>query len=115
MVQRLATLQTQFDAAEAAADQDFELIAALGLKLEALQLESAQLPLSEEDYRTLPARHAQLVQRVVARCDALAAAGEYAALETLGDALETLQALVLPAAAATAITITGPSGKPPCG
>ena len=97
MVQRLATLQTQFDAAEAAADQDFELIAALGLKLEALQLESAQLALSEEDYQTLPVRHAQLVQRVVDQCRELTRAKQFTALAALNAQLKALRALDLSA------------------
>ncbi len=56
-------LQREFTALKAAG-VDFERIADVGKALKAVVAESAQLPLSEEDYRTLGARHVALVRRV---------------------------------------------------
>jgi hypothetical protein len=95
MTQRLAAAQTQYDAAEAAAE-DFELIASLGKALQALQQESAKLPLSEEDYLSLRDRHAALVRRVEERCKELKDAKDFTALEALGVHLEALKAVHLP-------------------
>jgi hypothetical protein len=49
--QRIQALQAQYD--DALATEDFEWVASLGPQLQALQQQSAQLPLSEEDYLTL--------------------------------------------------------------
>jgi hypothetical protein len=75
---------------------DFESVASLGNKLPALRRESAQLPLSEEDYLTLPTRHAQLVARLTDKCTELALTEEYAALGPLGAKLKELRAAVPP-------------------
>jgi hypothetical protein len=90
-IQRMAALRAEVEAAHAA--EDFHGVASLGLSLKALQLESAQLPLSEEAYQTLPARYAELVHRVRIKCRALAAAQEYAALAVLSAKLKALQAV----------------------
>jgi hypothetical protein len=90
-IQRVAALRAEVEAAQAA--QDFHGVASLGLSLKALQLESAQLPLSEEAYRALPCRHAALVERVRIKCRALAGAQEYAALAVLSAKLKALQAV----------------------
>jgi hypothetical protein len=95
MMQRLEDAQTQYDAA-VSTFTDLPLIASLGAALAALQQESATLPLSEEDYLTLPARHAQLVQRVVQVCKGLAQAKQLDSLATLGGQLKLLKALELP-------------------
>jgi hypothetical protein len=93
-VQRLSTLQVQLEQAVTA--DDFELIATLGMQLKALQQQSAQLPLSEEDYLTLPARHADLVWQVTEKCKELVLAEEYSAVTVLGAKLSELRAAVLP-------------------
>jgi hypothetical protein len=95
MMQRLEAAQAQYNAAEAAAE-DFELIASLGKALHALQQESAQLPLSEEDYLVLAASHAQLLQRVEERCTQLKKAKDFTALEQLGVHAAALTAVNLP-------------------
>jgi hypothetical protein len=79
----------QLDAALAA--EDFELVASLGVQLQPLHEESAQLPLSEEDYLTLPARHAALVQRVMDKCKVLAALKDYKSLDAVAAKLEALK------------------------
>jgi hypothetical protein len=81
----------QFDAAVAAAN--FSAVAALGLARKALLAESAQLPLSEEDYLTLPARHAAQVQRVTDQCRQLVRANNFAALTALSKKLSALKTL----------------------
>jgi hypothetical protein len=91
---RIPALQAQYDAALAAAD-DFVLVGTLGSQLQALQQESAQLSLSEEDYLTLAARHAALVQRVMEECRELAKAQDYTALGSLSAKLQELKALDL--------------------
>jgi hypothetical protein len=83
--------KAQIDTALAA--DDFELVASLGVKLQTLQQESAQLSLSEEDYLTLPARHGDLVQRMTGKCRELAKAQHFAALGTLSAKLKALRAL----------------------
>jgi hypothetical protein len=93
--QRLQSLRSQYDAALAAA-VDFVLVGKLGTQLKALQQQSAQLPLSEEDYCTLPAQHADLVQQVMAACRELMKARDYAALGPLSTKLKELKALDLP-------------------
>jgi hypothetical protein len=66
-----------------------------------VEKQSAQLPLSEEDYLTLPARHADLVQRVTDTCRNLMKARDYAALGPLSAKLEELRALDLSGIAGT--------------
>jgi beta-phosphoglucomutase-like phosphatase (HAD superfamily) len=95
MMQRLEDAQAQYDAA-VSAFTDLPLVASLGEALHALQQESAQLPLSEEDYLTLADRHATLVQRVVQVCKALAQAKQFYSLAALGGKLKLLRALKLP-------------------
>jgi L-asparaginase II len=92
LMQRMRALQAQYDAAETAAT-DFVLIGTLGMQLQELEEESAQLPLSEEDYLTLTDRHAALVQRVTDACRALKAPGYFAELDKLATQLEALRAL----------------------
>jgi hypothetical protein len=87
--ERNRTLQAQREAAQAA--EDFETVASLGEALKALQRESAYLPLSEEDYVTLPARHAELVQRVTDVCKDLAASAEYEKLQALAKKRDELK------------------------
>jgi hypothetical protein len=99
LTKRLCTLQTQLQAAEAA--ENFESVASLGLTLTALQQQSAQLPLSEEDYLTLPDRHAALVQRVTEQCRELTRAKNYASLGLLSAKLTMLKALDLAGIAGT--------------
>jgi hypothetical protein len=74
---------------------DFVLVGTLGTQLQALQQQAAQLPLSEEDYLTLPARHADLVRRVTDACRELMKARDYAALGPLSAKLKELRALDL--------------------
>jgi hypothetical protein len=97
MTQRILTERSHLDAALAA--DDFEQVLALGMQLQSLQQESAQLPLSEEDYLTLADRHAALVLRVVERCTELALAKEFAEVTVLGAKLSELRAAALPVAA----------------
>jgi hypothetical protein len=92
MNQRLEAAQAQYDAAERDGE-DFNLIAFLLRGLEALQLESAQLPLSEEGYLTLPTRHASLVHRVTDSCKAFMGGKDYESLATIGSKLTVLRAL----------------------
>jgi hypothetical protein len=91
---RLPPLQAELKAAKAAAE-DFVLIGTLGLQVKALEQVSAQLPLSEQDYRTLPTRHAALVQRVTDHCRQLAVSQDYGALSLLSVKLKELKALDL--------------------
>jgi hypothetical protein len=90
-MQRRDALQAEFDAADAA-DVDFELIASLGVQLQELEKESAQLPLSEEDYLTLADRHAGLVQRVTDACRELKVAKDFVAMGALAKQLTALKA-----------------------
>jgi hypothetical protein len=92
LMQRREVLQAQYRAAEFAAE-DFVLIGHLGVKLEALQRESAQLPLSEEDYLALADRHAQLVQRVTDKCKELTKGRQFDELAALGIQLKALKAV----------------------
>jgi hypothetical protein len=98
--QRLQALQAKYDTALVAA-VDFVLVGTLGTQLQALQQESAQLPLSEEDYQTLGDRHAELVRRVTDTCRELMRAGDYAVLGPLSAKLKELKALDLSGIAGT--------------
>lgn len=69
----------------------------LGQELEALDEESAQLPLSKEDYLTLRDRHAELVQDLRSRCRELTVGRHFAALQLLNTDLTSLQGLDLSA------------------
>jgi hypothetical protein len=88
--QRIAALQQQYNAA--LSTEDFECVASLGLQLQALQQQSAQLPLSEEDYLALPTRHAELVRRVTDQCHELTRLKDYVALGPLAARLTKLKA-----------------------
>jgi hypothetical protein len=92
LMQRRRPLQAQFDAAVAAAE-DFVLVGTLGMQLQELEKESAQLSLSEEDYLTLADRHTALVQRVTEQCRAQKAASQFTELEKLATQLVALTAL----------------------
>jgi hypothetical protein len=89
---RRAELQAQLEAAEEAGD-DFVLVGTLGEQLETLKVETAQALLTEEDYLTLAARHASVVQRMTERCKELAKAKAYAEVKVLGAKLQDLKAL----------------------
>jgi hypothetical protein len=89
-----ATAAAQYDTAGSAA-QHFMQIASLGKGLKALKEKSAQLPLSEEDYLTLPTRHVTLVRKVVDMCMELIRAEEYTELTALGAQLTALKTLNL--------------------
>jgi hypothetical protein len=89
--QRKGKVQAQFDAADAA--DDFLLVAKLGMQLQQLEKESAQLPLSEEDYLTLADRHAALVQRVTDQCKELKVAKDFVALAAVAEHLGALKAV----------------------
>jgi hypothetical protein len=93
MMQRLSTLRAQLETAKAS--EDFKSIASMGKALKALQIESSQLPLSEEDYLSLPSAHAALVQQVTNTCKALAQAREFSALGILCSKLKALKAMDL--------------------
>jgi archaeosine-15-forming tRNA-guanine transglycosylase len=93
--QRLQTAQAQYNAANASGD--LRSIGALGKALEAVKAESVTISLTQKDYLTLADRHAQLVQRVVSKCQELAKAGKYAELSALASKLTTLRALDLAA------------------
>jgi FtsZ-binding cell division protein ZapB len=90
-MQRRDALQAQLDAAQ----RNSERTDALTQSLAAVNLESAQLPLSEEDYLTLTARHAALVQKVEAKIIWLAENRHSDLLTTLAAKLTALKALDL--------------------
>jgi hypothetical protein len=92
--QRLLSLKAQIKA-ELAAALDFELVGTLGMQRKSLEQQSAQLPLSEEDYLTLGNRHADLVRRVTETCRELMKARDYAMLGPLSAKLKELKALDL--------------------
>jgi hypothetical protein len=110
MIQRLEAAQAQYDAA-VAARTDLSLIASLGNALVALEQESAQLPLSEEDYLKLPARHAQLVPQVLQTCRELMTAKEIENLAGLTDKLTALGAVAVPALTGIYSTVFCPGRK----
>jgi hypothetical protein len=97
LTRRILTERSHLKAALAA--DDFEQVLTLGMQLQSLQQESAQLLLSEEDYLTLTDRHAALVLRLVEKCTELALAKEFADVTVLGAKLSELRAAALPAAA----------------
>jgi hypothetical protein len=72
--------------------EDFALVASLGCKNLRIQREVADLPLSEENYRTLPARHAAIVERVLKKCQELTATEQFDFLKILAGALDKLRA-----------------------
>jgi hypothetical protein len=96
LLQRRDALQSQLDATEAVGT-NFKQMGILGRALNEVHAEIAQLLLSEEDYLTLAARHAALVQRVEAKCRDLLKGKHYDLLTSLGAKLEQLQALDLSA------------------
>jgi hypothetical protein len=91
MTQRLRAAQTQHDVAAIA--EDFDLVITLGGTLESLCEESAQLPLSVQDFETLADRHAQLVLEMVEKCKALTKAKDYVLLDIVANKLDALKAL----------------------
>jgi hypothetical protein len=60
--QRRAALQAQYDAADAA--EDFEQLGALGLQLDAVALDAAQLLVTEAGCAGLAGRHAELLRQL---------------------------------------------------
>jgi hypothetical protein len=101
LMTREAPLLAQIDTAVAALD--FELVGTLGQQHKTLRQESVRLPLSEEDYLKLPARHAELVQRLVDKGKELMEAEDFTSLERVGAALETLKSIAFPARTDTGI------------
>jgi hypothetical protein len=91
-LERRETLKAELGAAENAGD-NFVLVGTLGEQLLALAKDTARLPLSEEDYLTLAARHATAEQRLIQRCKELVTAKAYAEVKALGAKLQELQAL----------------------
>jgi hypothetical protein len=91
LTQSIRTFQAQLDAAVAA--EDFDTVVAVGSKLKALKAQSAQVPLSEQDYLTLPARYAELLREVTGKCLELTAAQQYAELAIFGPLQKALKAL----------------------
>jgi hypothetical protein len=89
---QMQAVQAQYEAAEEAA-VDFVLVGTLGTQLETLQQQSAQLPLSEEDYLTLGDRHARLVQQLTDKCQELKADRAFARLSAVAAFLYKLKAL----------------------
>jgi hypothetical protein len=89
--QRRDALQAQLDSAMS--KRDLKQMGTLGLALEALKLEAAQLPLSEEEYLTLGARHAALMERVEAKGMEFARIKQYGLVYRMGVALESLKGL----------------------
>jgi hypothetical protein len=89
-------LQRQFDALKAA--KNFVAMGMKGKELKAAVADVAQLPLSEEDYLALPARHAELLQKVPKACTELADAGAFDKLNDLALKLVLLKALDVPTA-----------------
>jgi hypothetical protein len=88
-------LQTQLDLLESGS-ADFARAAVLGLQLTTLRQASVQLPLSEEDYLTLPDRHAALLQKVTIKCEELRNEGRCeAALKSLSGKLDLVKGLDL--------------------
>jgi hypothetical protein len=99
LTQRIQSVQAQLEAAEVALE--FPSVASLGTQLQALRQQSAQLLLSEEDYLTLPAWHADLVRRVMDAYRELMKARDYAALGPLSAKLKELKAMDLSGIAGT--------------
>jgi hypothetical protein len=89
--------------------EDFESVASIGTQLQALQQESAQLPLSEEDYLTLADRHAALLLEVTEQCKVLEKAKDFPAMAALGAQLTAL--LEVAVSAADNSVKVGASGK----
>jgi hypothetical protein len=86
-------LQRQYKAAKEAKPKDYDLIATLGLSIAALEQESTQLLLTEEDCVSLPARRAALQEEMEAQCDALEEAGDFLSLKSLAAELAQLSSL----------------------
>jgi hypothetical protein len=89
-------LQRQFDALKVA--KNFVAMGMKGKELKAAMADVAQLPLSEEDFLALPARHAELLQKVPKACTDLADAGVFDKLNDLALKLVLLKALDVPTA-----------------
>lgn len=97
LARRRQMLQQQQDQAERAGSAtDFKMVAQLGQALLDLDLESAQLPLSDQAYSTLAGRRDELVIRMDAKCRELSNARRITELHELAAALNTLRALHLP-------------------
>jgi hypothetical protein len=92
LLHQRAALELQLHTAMRATTEDFVLIGTLGTQLQELQKESAQLPLSEEDYLTLADRHAALVEQLTEKCRELKDAMEFAALKATAESLAALKA-----------------------
>jgi hypothetical protein len=91
-IQQRDELQAQLEAA--GESEDYTRAIVLGEKFDALQEAIKMLPLADEDYLTLPDRHAALVQKVSLECKALLKAKNRAALAPLAAKLEQLKALL---------------------
>lgn len=88
-MRRKEELQRQFDAA-VTAKADYLEIAEIGIAQLEHEKESAQLPLSEEDYLTLESRHAALVLTVRDLCQFLVSEQRFATLKALSKTLSLL-------------------------
>lgn len=76
---------------------DFKAIKTICTNLESHLKASQKISLSEQDYLSLPARHAALVLQLSERCKELFAQGEADMLLKLGPKLDALKALDLSA------------------
>lgn len=93
-MRRRTVLQRKYDAAKVG-NAELSVIGTLGESLEALKLEAAKLPLSEEDYLTLGARHAALMQKVESKGREFVADDRSHLVTRLGAKLNALKALDL--------------------
>jgi hypothetical protein len=93
VLQRKHRVQAQIGGLEAAEEVDYSAVGDLLLQLESLDLQSARLPMTEEDDMTLKNRHAALVETVTAVCRELMKAKQYAALRDMAAQLGALKAV----------------------
>jgi hypothetical protein len=96
----LLTWQARRDAARAAylaakeaMPRDFLQIADLGKQRDLVQAEALMLPLTEEDYLTLPQRRGALMQALEAQCEAATAEERFEELRCLAVLLKQLQGM----------------------
>jgi hypothetical protein len=97
--------------ADALAAEDFERVASLGASVHALMPQSVHEALSEEDYLTMPARHAALLQRVSKRCRKLGEEKDHAAQARLAAELEALRSPETTAIIAEVAEVAGKQRK----
>lgn len=92
-LQRKDEVDARYQAARTAKPKNYELVASVGLELQAVKAEGWSM--AEEDFLSLPQRREAVLQEMEALCEKLEEEENFAQLKDVAEALTKMQALEL--------------------